>query len=77
MSIKTHISLAELEKRQEKIRSLMKEKGLDAVCILGGMRIFYLGGFHHLPTERPVALLIPARERPCFDGPKSRRGKYS
>ena len=71
MSIKTHISLAELEKRQEKIRSLMQEKGLDAACILGGMRIFYLGGFHHLPTERPVALLIPAKKDLVLMVPKS------
>jgi Xaa-Pro dipeptidase len=61
MTLKTQISLSELVRRQENIREVMMELNLDGVCIFSPMRNFYFSGFHHLATERPVALVIPAQ----------------
>src|SRR5213076_534148 len=32
--------------------------GLDAMCVFYPARVAYLTGFHHVPTERPIALII-------------------
>jgi Xaa-Pro dipeptidase len=61
MSIKTNTSLEEYERRSEKMRQYMAEHKLDGLCIFGAVRTFYLSGFHHLPTERPVVLVLPLR----------------
>ena len=31
---------------------------LDAICVFYPARIAYLTGFHHIPTERPIALIL-------------------
>jgi len=31
---------------------------LDALCVFYPARVAYLTGFHHLPTERPIALVL-------------------
>ena len=31
---------------------------LDAVCVFYPARVTYLTGFHHVPTERPIALVL-------------------
>src|SRR5437879_12596586 len=36
----------------------MQAAGLDALCIFYPARVAYLTGFHHIPTERPIALVI-------------------
>jgi Xaa-Pro aminopeptidase len=36
----------------------MEAAGLDALCVFYPARVAYLTGFHHIPTERPIALLI-------------------
>jgi Xaa-Pro aminopeptidase len=36
----------------------MEAAGLDALVVFYPARIAYLAGFHHVPTERPVALLL-------------------
>ena len=61
MSLRTSISLQEYHRRIEKMREVMAANELDGLCILGATRIFYLSGFHHLPTERPVALILPLK----------------
>lgn len=62
MSMKTQISLKEYQQRIEKIRQYMVDHKLDGLCLFGAMRIFYFSGFHHLATERPVALVLPRHE---------------
>jgi Xaa-Pro aminopeptidase len=32
--------------------------GLDALCVFYPARVVYLTGFHHIPTERPIALIV-------------------
>ncbi|HEY3586614.1 MAG TPA: aminopeptidase P family N-terminal domain-containing protein, partial [Myxococcaceae bacterium] len=36
----------------------MEAAGLDALCVFYPARVAYLTGFHHIPTERPIALVI-------------------
>ena len=36
----------------------MDAAGLDAICVFYPARVAYLTGFHHIPTERPIALVI-------------------
>jgi Xaa-Pro aminopeptidase len=36
----------------------MEAAGLDALCVFYPARIAYLTGFHHIPTERPIALVL-------------------
>ena len=61
MSIKTEITLTELHSRIENIREYMDQHKIEGLCIFGATRIFYYSGFHHLPTERPVVLVLPKK----------------
>jgi len=36
----------------------MDAAGLDAMCVFYPARVAYLTGFHHIPTERPIALVV-------------------
>jgi Xaa-Pro dipeptidase len=36
----------------------MEAMKLDALCVFYPARVTYLTGFHHLPTERPIALVL-------------------
>jgi len=36
----------------------MEAAGLDALVVFYPARVAYLSGFHHLPTERPIALVL-------------------
>ncbi len=44
--------------RRECVTAGMPAAGLDAVCVFYPARVAWLTGFHHIPTERPIALLI-------------------
>ncbi|MHA1531707.1 MAG: M24 family metallopeptidase, partial [Candidatus Heimdallarchaeota archaeon] len=46
-------------KRIEKIRSVLQAKNLKGMIFFNTRSIFYLTGFHHIPTERPIALVLP------------------
>lgn len=58
--MKTNISFEEYRRRVEQMRRHMQAHQLDGLCVFGATRIFYLSGFHHVATERPVVLLLPA-----------------
>jgi Xaa-Pro dipeptidase len=36
----------------------MEAMRLDALCVFHPARVTYLTGFHHIPTERPIALVL-------------------
>jgi Xaa-Pro aminopeptidase len=55
------ITAAEYAARREAVRAGMEQTGLDALVVFYPARIAYLSGFHHLPTERPVALVLGPR----------------
>ena len=59
MSVRSELSVSEYRHRGDQMRVYMEEQGLAGLCIFGAMRIFYLSGFHHLATERPVVLVLP------------------
>jgi Xaa-Pro aminopeptidase len=52
------ISQSEYAMRRECVTAGMQAAGLDAVCVFYPARVAYLTGFHHIPTERPIALVI-------------------
>jgi Xaa-Pro dipeptidase len=50
--------MAEFGMRREAVAAGMQAAGLDALCVFYPARVAYLTGFHHIPTERPIALVI-------------------
>src|SRR5437660_3434550 len=52
------ISMEEYALRRECVSAGMQASGLDAMCVFYPARVAYLTGFHHIPTERPIALVI-------------------
>ena len=63
------ISWKTCEERIEKAREYMVDKDADAMLVTGGVNIFYLTNFHHITTERPAALVVPAEGELAFMGP--------
>jgi Xaa-Pro dipeptidase len=57
------IGAAEYAARREALRAGMERAGLDALAVFYPARIAYLTGFHHAPTERPVAFVLGAHGR--------------
>ncbi len=44
--------------RRECVAAGLDAAGLDAMCVFYPARVAYLTGFHHIPTERPIALVL-------------------
>lgn len=59
--MKLRISQAEYRSRIERVREKLKGQKADALVLLGAKRIAYLSGYHVLATERPMALVVPAK----------------
>ena len=59
--MKYQISDQELERRVGQMRAHMEQQNLVGLVVFGATRTFYLSGFHHLATERPVVLVVPLR----------------
>jgi len=41
----------------------MQAAGLDALCVFYPARVAYLSGFHPVPTERPIVLILDSKGR--------------
>ncbi|HKW72239.1 MAG TPA: Xaa-Pro peptidase family protein [Candidatus Dormibacteraeota bacterium] len=54
------ISQVEFAMRRESVTAGMQAAGLDAMCVFYPARVAWLTGFHHIPTERPIALVMGA-----------------
>ena len=52
------ISEEEYRVRRESVAAGLDAAGLDAMCVFYPARVAYLTGFHHIPTERPIALVL-------------------
>ena len=52
------LGIGEFQSRIARVREAMPRLGVDALVVFGVTRIFYLSGFHLLPTERPVVLIL-------------------
>jgi Xaa-Pro dipeptidase len=55
------ISPQEYADRRDAVSAGMHAAGLDALCVFYPARIAYLTGFHHIPTERPIVLILGAK----------------
>ena len=64
------ISQSEHKDRIEKVRSLMRRRRIDGLYLVNPTRILYATGFSHIPTERPVALVIPREGGLFFMAPR-------
>jgi Xaa-Pro dipeptidase len=47
--------------RRDAVGAGMEAAGLDALCVFYPARIAYLTGFHHIPTERPIVLVLGSK----------------
>jgi Xaa-Pro aminopeptidase len=52
------ITADEYRRRREAVVAGMDAMHLDALCVFYPARVAYLTGFHHVPTERPIALVL-------------------
>ena len=52
----------------------MAERNLNALVLLNAHNVVYTTGYFHLPTERPLAVLIPASGDPALFVPGARVG---
>jgi Xaa-Pro dipeptidase len=52
------IAAEEFALRREAVGAGMEAAGLDALAVFYPARIAYLTGFHHIPTERPIVLIL-------------------
>ena len=55
------ISAQEYADRRDAVGAGMEAAGLDALCVFYPARIAYLTGFHHIPTERPIVLILGSK----------------
>jgi Xaa-Pro aminopeptidase len=58
------------KRRIEKIRDVLNNKKLKGMIFFNTRSIFYLTGFHHIPTERPIALILPSDGDLCLFVPE-------
>ncbi len=52
------------------VQEILGRRALNGLLLLNHHQIYYLAGFFHYPTERPVALFIPQRGEPTLFVPK-------
>ncbi len=52
------ITSDEYRLRREAVTAGLDAMRLDAMCVFYPARVAYLTGFHHIPTERPIALVL-------------------
>ncbi len=55
---------SEFRERLEKVRQHLRTIECNALCLFSSVRIFYLTGFAFIPTERPLALVVPTEKEP-------------
>ncbi|MCG3220777.1 MAG: aminopeptidase P family N-terminal domain-containing protein, partial [Candidatus Heimdallarchaeota archaeon] len=54
------ISKENHKKRIAKIQNFCKNKELGSMIFFSPLSIYYLTGYHFIPTERPIAFVLPA-----------------
>ncbi len=52
------IEQPEYDARVAKVREEMEDRGLDALVLFHPTRMAYVSGFFHVPTERPMAIVV-------------------
>jgi len=64
------ISKENHQKRMEKVREYCKKKELGSMIFFSPKSIYYLTGYHFIPTERPISFVLPALDEPWFYVPR-------
>ncbi len=57
-------------RRIEKIKSFMNKNAMGSFIFFSPLSIYYLTGYHFIPTERPIALVLPIADEPWFYVPR-------
>ncbi len=58
------------QRKIKQVQSKMAERNLDALLLLNAHNVVYTTGYFHLPTERPLAVLIPRTGEPALFVPE-------
>jgi len=69
------ITPQERTERQEKARQLMQEKGIDAVVLMPGTSLRYFIGVDWWPSERMLAMVLPAKGKAFLVCPGFEEGR--
>ena len=59
------------QRKIKQVQAKMAERNLNALVLLNAHNVVYTTGYFHLPTERPLAVLIPRRASPRYSFPSS------
>jgi len=54
------------QRKIKQVQAKMAERSLNALVLLNAHNVVYTTGYFHLPTERPLAVLIPASGDPTL-----------
>src|SRR5215831_18381485 len=54
------------QRKIKQVQAKMAERSLSALVLLNAHNVVYTTGYFHLPTERPLAVLIPASGDPTL-----------
>ena len=54
------------QRKIQQVQAKMAERNLNALVLLNAHNVVYTTGYFHLPTERPLAVLIPASGEPAL-----------
>jgi Xaa-Pro dipeptidase len=69
------ITPQERTERQEKARRLMQEKGIDAIVLMPGTSLRYFTGIEWWPSERMLAMVLPAKGNAFLVCPAFEQGR--
>ncbi|MCS7364354.1 MAG: Xaa-Pro peptidase family protein [archaeon GB-1867-035] len=64
------ISISTLLKRIKEVRRILEKRKFDALILFSPIRIFYLTGYTVIPTERPIAFILPVADEPALFVPR-------
>ena len=56
--------------RIDRVKNFMDKKELDSMIFFSPLSIYYLTGYHFIPTERPICLVLPRSQEPWFYVPR-------
>ena len=57
-------------RRIEKIREFQERNNMGSMIFFSPLSIYYLTGYHFIPTERPIAFVLPNHDDPWFFVPR-------
>lgn len=67
---KIGISKKNLKERREKVREYAEKQQYACMIFFNSISIYYLTGYHFIPTERPIAFVMPTNGEEWFFVPR-------